>query len=64
MKTEMAVIMPPVGLNLYTLKSAVPELTLKEIVTGCLPYLGIELFALLLFLFVPEIALWLPEMMK
>ena len=64
MKTEMAVIMPPIGLNLYTLKSAVPQLNMDEIIRGCLPYVVIEFAALLLFLFVPGLALWLPGLMK
>ena len=64
MKTEMAVIIPPIGLNLYTLKSAVPQLNMEEIIRGSLPYIVIEFAALLLFLFVPAFALWLPGLMK
>ncbi|SCK08476.1 TRAP transporter, DctM subunit [Streptomyces sp. WMMB 714] len=57
---EMAVITPPVGLNLYTMKSVVPELDLADIFRGILPYLVIEAGMLALVTAVPEIATWLP----
>ncbi|GGO41726.1 hypothetical protein GCM10012287_01060 [Streptomyces daqingensis] len=57
---EMAVITPPVGLNLYTMKSVVPELDLADIFRGILPYLAIEAAMLALVTAVPEIATWLP----
>jgi tripartite ATP-independent transporter DctM subunit len=64
MNMEMAVITPPVGLNLYTMKSIIPELTLEQILRGALPYVFIEFAALLPFIFFPELALWLPRLMK
>ncbi|RIK14852.1 MAG: permease [Acidobacteria bacterium] len=57
---EMAVITPPVGLNLYTMKSVVPELDLADIFRGVVPYIIIEFLLLILLVVVPEIALWLP----
>ena len=61
---EMAVITPPVGLNLYTMKSIMGDrLTMKEIIRGSLPYVIVESLCLLLFLFWPTLALWLPRKM-
>ena len=57
---EMAVITPPVGLNLYTMKSVVPELDLADIFRGITPYLFIEAALLAVMIAVPEIATWLP----
>ncbi|RAJ56530.1 tripartite ATP-independent transporter DctM subunit [Streptomyces sp. Amel2xB2] len=59
---EMAVITPPVGLNLYTMKSVVPELDLADIFRGILPYLAIEAGMLALITAFPELATWLPEL--
>lgn len=59
---EMAVITPPVGLNLYAMKSAVPELELSTIIRGVLPYIGLEMGFLMLLITVPEIVTWLPEL--
>jgi C4-dicarboxylate transporter, DctM subunit len=61
---EMAVITPPVGLNLYTMQSIMKEvLSMKEIIKGSLPYVGVEFAILMLFVLVPEIAMWLPGKM-
>jgi len=60
---EMAVITPPVGLNLYTLKSIAPETPMSDIFRGTMPYVGIELACLVLFMFLPQVALWLPSTM-
>ncbi|WP_029089765.1 TRAP transporter large permease [Brevibacterium album] len=58
---ETAVITPPVGLNLYAMKSVVPELDIGAIIRGALPYLGIEAGLVVLMVFVPEIATWFPS---
>ncbi len=61
---EMAVITPPVGLNLYTMKSIMKDrLTMEEIIRGALPYVIVEMLALLLFIFWPSLAMWLPNKM-
>jgi tripartite ATP-independent transporter DctM subunit len=57
---EMAVITPPVGLNLYTMKSVVPDLDLGEIFRGIMPYMFIEAALLAVMIAVPGIATWLP----
>jgi len=61
---EMAVISPPVGLNLYVLKSVVPQLSITEIIAGAMPFLIVEFLCLLLFIFFPTLALWLPNLMQ
>lgn len=58
---EMAVITPPVGLNLYTMKSVVPRLDLADIFRGVAPYLLIEAGLLVVMIAFPELATFLPE---
>ncbi len=61
---EMAVITPPVGLNLYVIKSIAPEeVTLKDIITGALPFVLVEIASLIVFVIFPKLALWLPSKM-
>lgn len=60
---EMAVITPPVGLNLYVIKGIAPELSLKSIIWGALPFVGVEALAVLILVIFPSIALWLPSLM-
>lgn len=63
LNVEIAVITPPVGLNLYTLKSITDRVTLREILIGTAPYILVDAACLILFMLVPKLALWLPSTM-
>lgn len=61
---EMALITPPVGLNLYVVQGARKSGSLNEVMLGALPYCLTMLamaFALIAF---PAIALWLPQALE
>ena len=60
---EIAVISPPVGMNLYMMKGVVPELSLDDIIAGAAPFMIVEFICILLFLYFPQFALWLPNLM-
>jgi len=61
---EMAVITPPVGLNLYVIKGiAPPEVSLTDIIRGVLPFIAVEIVCLAIFVASPTLTLWLPETM-
>lgn len=60
---ELALITPPIGLNVYVLKGAVPDLKLEDIFIGALRFVIPILVLLILLLIFPEIALWLPNNM-
>lgn len=62
MNLELAVITPPVGLNLFAMKSVVPDIPLSAIIRGVIPYIIIEFCLLMVMLVVPEIATWLPSL--
>ncbi|EAU43066.1 hypothetical protein FP2506_09491 [Fulvimarina pelagi HTCC2506] len=64
MNLEIAVITPPVGLNLYTLKAVAPMLKIEEIVRSVLPFVVIQFLMLALFVLAPSISLWLPNLMR
>jgi tripartite ATP-independent transporter DctM subunit len=61
---ELAVVTPPVGLNLYTLKSCVPSLSVEEIIRSSIPFLIIQMMCLLMFTLYPPLSLWLPSMVR
>ena len=61
---ELAVVTPPVGLNLYTLRSCCPVLTLEEIIKSSLPFLIIQLICLIIFSVYPPFSLWLPNLIN
>jgi C4-dicarboxylate transporter DctM subunit len=61
---ELAVVTPPVGLNLYTLRSCCPVLTLEEIIKSSFPFLLVQLACLIIFSVYPPLSLWLPNLVK
>lgn len=63
MNLEMAVITPPVGLNLYTLKAVAPILAIEDIIRSVIPFVFIQFVVLTIFVLVPELAVWLPGLM-
>ncbi|WP_373190383.1 TRAP transporter large permease [Halomonas sp.] len=60
---EIAVITPPVGLNLYALRGVCPELSVEEIISSALPFVAVQFLVLMLFVLFPGISLWLPGLM-
>ena len=60
---EMAVITPPVGLNLYVIKGIAPQISLRDITLGALPFVLVEALAVLILVLFPQLALWLPSRM-
>ncbi len=61
---EMALISPPVGLNVFVVKSIAPDIPLETIFRGILPFWLAMLVAIVFLLYFPEIALFLPSMMS
>ena len=59
---EMGLIHPPVGLNIFVIKNIAPDIPLKEVIYGVLPFLGLMFVAILLMCFVPGIATGLPDL--
>lgn len=58
---EMAVITPPVGLNLFVIKGISPSsVTLTDVTIGAAPFVGVLVLAIVLLTIFPQIALWLP----
>ncbi|MEO1293655.1 MAG: TRAP transporter large permease [Pseudomonadota bacterium] len=58
---EIGLISPPVGLNLYVINGIAPDIPLKTILQGSLPFVGCMVLAILILCFFPEIATWLPD---
>ena len=58
---EIGLISPPVGLNLYVINGIAPDISLKTILMGSLPYVACMVVAILLLCFFPGLATWLPD---
>ena len=62
---EIGMITPPVGLNLFVLKGIVPkDISMSDIMLGAAPFVLIMLIGLLLIIFFPPIATYLPSLMS
>ncbi|KLN61728.1 C4-dicarboxylate ABC transporter permease [Kiloniella spongiae] len=60
---EIAVLTPPVGLNLYVIQGLAPkEIALKDVILGVLPFIGALAILIALLLLFPQMALYLPEL--
>ncbi|MHA6326439.1 TRAP transporter large permease [Roseivivax sp. CAU 1753] len=58
---EIGLISPPVGLNLYVINGIAPDISLKSILLGSLPYVACMIVAILLLCLFPGLATWLPD---
>ena len=62
MNIQIYFLSPPFGPACFWLKSvAPPDITLQEIFASVLPFIALQIIGMLLVMFYPEIALWLPK---
>jgi len=63
---EMGYITPPFGYNLFYMRSVVPQtvMSMKDIYVSVLPFIGIQALCLVIIILFPQIALWMPSLMK
>jgi tripartite ATP-independent transporter DctM subunit len=61
MTVELGLIHPPVGMNVFVIKSVVPDVTFSSIFKGVLPFIATDILRLVILIAFPIIALWLPN---
>jgi C4-dicarboxylate transporter DctM subunit len=59
---EMGVVTPPVGLNLFAV-SGTSRIPLQDVIKGTIPFFVGDAIVLLLVIFFPELATWLPNLL-
>jgi hypothetical protein len=59
---EMGLIHPPVGLNIFVIKNVAPDIPLKDVIWGVMPFVGLMFVAVFLLCVFPEIATGLPNL--
>jgi len=62
--TEIALITPPVGINVFILKRISPDIPTSVMFKGVVPFALLALGTVFLILTFPEIVLWLPRTMN
>ncbi|MBP2548279.1 tripartite ATP-independent transporter DctM subunit [Neorhizobium galegae] len=61
--TEISYITPPVGMNAFVLRSVVKDVPLSTIFRGLVPFVALDLVRILLLIFIPAMALFIPSRM-
>jgi len=59
---EMGLIHPPVGLNIFVINKIAPDIGLKDIVLGTLPFVFLMIVAIIILCVFPEIATYAPDL--
>jgi tripartite ATP-independent transporter DctM subunit len=63
MTVELGLIHPPVGMNVFVIKSVIPDVSFSTIFVGVLPFIVTDLIRLVILISFPMLALWLPSHM-
>jgi len=58
---EVGLITPPVGMNVFVLRSVLPEVPSNVMWRGVMPFVGIDLVRIAILIAFPVITLWLPQ---
>lgn len=62
--TEMGLITPPVGLNVYVIHGVARGVPMQDIFRGIIPFLLSDVFHVALLISIPQLSLFLPSLMK
>jgi TRAP-type C4-dicarboxylate transport system permease large subunit len=60
---ELGLITPPVGMNLFIIKAQCATLSMGTVYRGILPFLVAPVLLVILLFAMPQLALWLPEVL-
>ena len=58
---EMGLIHPPVGLNLFVINGIAPQIKLRSIIWGTMPFIGLMVLGIVVLCIFPDIAVGLPN---
>ena len=61
---QTAWLSPPVAMSAYFLRGVVPDWSLKDIYAGMMQFMVLQLVGLVLVLLFPQLALWLPAVLR
>jgi C4-dicarboxylate transporter DctM subunit len=63
MTVELGLIHPPVGMNVFVIKSVVKDVSFTTIFKGVLPFVATDIIRLIILIAFPLLATWLPQHM-
>lgn len=62
--TELGLITPPIGMNVFVVKSVMPDIRLVQIFKGVVPFIVADIIALIIVFILPGLATFLPNLMR
>jgi len=62
--TEISLITPPVGLNVFVLRGVLPDVSTRTIFRGLVPFILADVVRLAIIAAVPALSLWLPRLLN
>ena len=62
--TEISLITPPVGLNVFVLRGVLPDVSTRTIFKGVTPFWAMDIVRLTLLVLIPSISVYLPSLMR
>jgi tripartite ATP-independent transporter DctM subunit len=63
MTVELGLIHPPVGMNVFVIKSVIKDVNISTIFVGVLPFVVTDIVRLVILIAFPALATWLPQRM-
>jgi TRAP-type C4-dicarboxylate transport system permease large subunit len=63
MTVELGLIHPPVGMNVFVIKSVIKDVKMSTIFAGVLPFVLTDIIRLIILILFPLLATWLPQRM-
>lgn len=63
MVVEISLITPPIGMNIFVIRSVARDIPVTTIYRGIIPFVAVDVIRLLLVVFLPAIVLFLPSQM-
>jgi C4-dicarboxylate transporter, DctM subunit len=59
---EMGLIHPPVGLNIFVINNIAPDIPLRNVMWGVLPFVGLMILGIVILCIVPGISTWFSDL--
>jgi C4-dicarboxylate transporter DctM subunit len=59
---EMGLIHPPVGLNIFVIKSIAPDIPLRDVIWGVMPFVVLMMISIVLLCLFPAVATWFSDL--
>ncbi|MCC0079387.1 MAG: TRAP transporter large permease [Rhodobacter sp.] len=62
MMVELGLITPPMGVNLFVIKSVAENTKLLDVIRGIVPFVAVDVIRVLIIALIPALTLWLPNL--